>query len=425
MVLFGGLWTRNNSGYESSVAEDISTVTSANTGRNKAVADSSIISGCATPDETKSLASTIPSGQLTPQNQQHPHQFTYGTLPQFPFQFGAGGVDHDSPSMSADYDDGSLDVLHICALYALTYVAIAIVAYSFVFEKWSIVDSVYFAVSTFTTVGYGDLEPSTVPGMLFTIVFAVYGVIILGIFIGIFGHYLSEGQAKAVKIMKRKRHKRIISVLLTEQTERQRKKEVQRIKDTFFSDHHSLLKDIIRVIKREAPEILFVMLLALILGIREGWSLTSTLYFCVMSASTTGFGDYTPRNEIDKVYCIFFLPLAVAVFGEVLGRIANVYIQRKARLREQAFLRRSITMCDLRRMDANQDGSVDMEEFLCFMLVALQKVDKETIQDLKDAFYSLDRNRNGQIDKEDLVDFTQTDGWNELLKLSEMQRSKQ
>jgi hypothetical protein len=145
MVLFGGLWTKNDSSYG-----DNSTVISPNNKNEDINID---ISGLTTPDENQSFASTIPSGQITPQA---PHQFTYGTLPQFPFQFGAGGIDHDTPSMSADYDDGSLDVLHLCALYALTYVLIAVIAYSFIFEHWSIIDSIYFAVSTFTTVGYGE-----------------------------------------------------------------------------------------------------------------------------------------------------------------------------------------------------------------------------------------------------------------------------
>lgn len=77
-----------------------------------------------------------------------------------------------------------------------------------------------------------------------------------------------------------------------------------------------------------------------------------------------GYGDYTPQTQIDKLYCIFFLPLSVAVFGEVLGRIASIYIQRQIRKSERKFLQRSITLCDLRRMDANGDNQVDMEEFL-------------------------------------------------------------
>ena len=82
--------------------------------------------------------------------------------------------------------------------------------------------------------------------------------------------------------------------------------------------------------------------------------MTSTMYFAIMSASTTGYGDYTPKTQIDKLYCIFFLPLSVAVFGEVLGRIASVYIQRRMRRAEQKFMRRSVTLCDMRRMDTNQ-----------------------------------------------------------------------
>jgi Ca2+-binding EF-hand superfamily protein len=95
------------------------------------------------------------------------------------------------------------------------------------------------------------------------------------------------------------------------------------------------------------------------------------------------------------------------VFGEVLGRIAGVYIGRKTRKAEHKFLHRSITLCDLRRMDANDDGMVDMEEFITFMLVALQKVDKESIDDLRAIFRSLDTNGNGMLEKDDLVEIVQ------------------
>jgi hypothetical protein len=40
------------------------------------------------------------------------------------------------------------------AKYAIFfYIGIAILGYSFIFEEWSILDSVYFAVTVFTTVG--------------------------------------------------------------------------------------------------------------------------------------------------------------------------------------------------------------------------------------------------------------------------------
>ena len=39
-------------------------------------------------------------------------------------------------------------------------------------EGWSVIDAVYFSVATATTLGYGDVVPVTVPGKIFTIIFA-------------------------------------------------------------------------------------------------------------------------------------------------------------------------------------------------------------------------------------------------------------
>ena len=190
----------------------------------------------------------------------------------------------------------------------------------------------------------------------------------------------------------------------------QPQQQASKAKNGFLHDSMALLKDIQFVLSAELPEIMAVAVFAFILGYREGWSFVSILYFCIMSASTTGFGDFVPQSQINKLYCVFFLPLAVAVFGEVLGRIASVYVQRKARAKEAALLRRSITLCDLRRMDSNEDGCVDMEDFLSFMLVALQKVEPQLLDDLKATFHALDNNGNGLLDKDDLVQLTQNDG---------------
>jgi hypothetical protein len=183
-----------------------------------------------------------------------------------------------------------------------------------------------------------------------------------------------------------------------------------------------LADDVWQVVMDELPLILLVALLGLILGMREGWGLTSTLYFCVMAATTTGYGDYTPSTQMDKLYCVFLLPLAVAVFGEVLGRIANVYIQRKQRIAQVKFLHRSLTLCDLRNMDTDADGQVNREEFLCFMLVALQKVDRATIDELKGIFDTLDTNKNGVLDESDLVELTET---NYLPTVQQIQKEMQ
>ena len=322
-----------------------------------------------------------------------------------------GSVRLDEPNLTRDYNEEQRiwDLLKSWLPYLAIYAGMAVIAYSYVFEHWSIVDSIYFAVATFTTVGYGDLEPSTVGGQLFTIFFAIYGIIILGVFIGIFGHSVSEAQARTVKKLQKKDQSRLLRMLFTDySSQRKEKADRQALKENFITDHQMLFEGIKQVCWEEYPQIAVVMLLATILGYREGWTITSTLYFSIMSASTTGFGDYTPTTEVNKIYCIFFFPISVAVFGEVLGKIAGIYVQHKFRKSEQDFLKRAITLCDLNRMDADSNGEVELGEFLSFMLVALQKVDQESIDELISLFKSLDSNGNGVLDKDDIVEIAES-----------------
>jgi potassium channel subfamily K len=346
-----------------------------------------------------------------------------GSMPSFPFVSTPSSVEEtqqEIPSLTSEFvaSEADMEVLKLCLFYTVIYMGISVIAFSFVFERWTIIDSLYFAVSTFTTCGYGNLSPTTAAGQIFTIFFAMYGVIILGVFIGIVGHSISQAQTRALRKLKKERQEEILETLFAED-KRDRKECDELIREGLLSDHASLMDNIKEVVWAELPAILLVAAAALVLGIREGWTLVSTIYFCIMSATTTGFGDYSPTTQIDKVYCIFFLPLAVAVFGEVLGRIAGVYIQRKVHRAEIKFLHRSVTRCDLGRMDANKDGMVDMEEFLTFMLVALQKVDRESIDDLKTIFRSLDKNGNGMIDQDDLVDLAERFDVDELVELAE------
>jgi len=49
----------------------------------------------------------------------------------------------------------------------------------------------------------------------------------------------------------------------------------------------------------------------------------------------------------------------VAVLGELLARIASVYMDRKERQTEQQFLSGTLTMNDITKMDTNSNGQVD------------------------------------------------------------------
>jgi len=64
---------------------------------------------------------------------------------------------------------------------ASVVIAVGTVFYRFV-EDLLWIDSLYFAVVTLTTVGYGDISPATTPGKVFTMFYVVVGI---GIFVAL------------------------------------------------------------------------------------------------------------------------------------------------------------------------------------------------------------------------------------------------
>jgi hypothetical protein len=92
-----------------------------------------------------------------------------------------------------NFQKGSTFSPHLCLLAIFLYIIIAVLMFCFVLEpQWTIIDSCYFAVSTFTTLGYGDLSPTTTVSVIFTTLYALAGVTCLGLALGILGSILLE-----------------------------------------------------------------------------------------------------------------------------------------------------------------------------------------------------------------------------------------
>ena len=65
---------------------------------------------------------------------------------------------------------------------AFLLITVGTVAYHFL-EDWSWVDSLYFSVVAVTTVGFGDLSPSTDASKLFTVLYILLGITIVTTFL--------------------------------------------------------------------------------------------------------------------------------------------------------------------------------------------------------------------------------------------------
>lgn len=71
------------------------------------------------------------------------------------------------------------------SLTRLTLIAITSgVVFYWLVEDLSVVNALYFSVTTLTTVGYGDFSPQTTAGKLFTVLYVLVGVGLLLAFLG-------------------------------------------------------------------------------------------------------------------------------------------------------------------------------------------------------------------------------------------------
>ena len=77
-------------------------------------------------------------------------------------------------------------------------IIVGTVAYRYI-EGWSWVSSFYFTVCTLTTVGYGDIVPTTEMSRLFTAVYALAGVSLALASLGVLGTSYITRQERLLK----------------------------------------------------------------------------------------------------------------------------------------------------------------------------------------------------------------------------------
>jgi len=134
-----------------------------------------------------------------------------------------------------------MNVIKERLLYAVVLTFIIILIGTFVYrsvENWGWVDSTYFAVSTLTTVGFGDLHPTHTASRVFTIFYMLIGISIMLYTVTLIGAYSVESRfySKPFDIItKRKQH-------VEHKTEKEAKltKEIDMLIEKLTSKTHEL-----------------------------------------------------------------------------------------------------------------------------------------------------------------------------------------
>jgi len=285
--------------------------------------------------------------------------------------------------------------IHYCMVLFILYFVIGILAYSYYFDKWSIQDSMYFTVVTFTTCGYGDLTPNTPAEYVFTTLFLLFGVLVLAtVAFGIVFQNLFEAYDNILEKAKGKTNNMFLKRF--ERTTQIAEQE----------EENSMWKDFGKAFMGVIPLYLLLFLGALLIGSTEQWSVSQALYFMVVTACTVGYGDLSPSSESMRLFCVFYIPFAVGVTAELFGRITGVYLSHVKENAEKDFLDGRLTLADINRMDRDGDGVVVKEEFIRYFLVSMGKISHEELDGLEALFVKLDATHDGQLSPDDLVEMS-------------------
>jgi voltage-gated potassium channel len=59
----------------------------------------------------------------------------------------------------------------------------------------------------------------------------------------------------------------------------------------------------------------------------EQWTIVDSLYFCVMTISTVGYGDLIPHGDLSKLFTIGFTIFGIGLFASFVGKLVGLRIE--------------------------------------------------------------------------------------------------
>ncbi|CAJ1077574.1 potassium channel subfamily K member 10a [Xyrichtys novacula] len=173
-------------------------------------------------------------------------------------------------------------------------------------SHWDLGSSFFFAGTVITTIGYGNIAPSTEGGKIFCILYAIFGIPLFGFLLAGVGDQLGTIFVKSIA----------------------------KVEKMFRNKHNQISQTKIRVASTLlfilVGCILFVTIPAVIFKHIEGWSALESTYFVVITLTTVGIGDYVAGGDRRIEYRQWYRPLVwfwilggLAYFAAVLNMIGD------------------------------------------------------------------------------------------------------
>lgn len=279
-----------------------------------------------------------------------------------------------------EYSTMSVDnkLVGYCAIVILLYFVFGIIAFT-QFEDWSFVDALYFCIVTLTTVGYGDLLPTSDGAKVFTMFFVLFGIGLIGSALGIVSGYLMDKQEELAEDMA----------------------EDLGLDDNDDSNDCIKSPALKELLKSSCITFFFIMIGVIFYALEEDLRFVDAMYMSVITMTTVGYGDFSPQSQGGRVFAIFWILFGVLAVTRAISDVINIFMERRQKRKEEALLKKKITMQEL-LANAGDDAQLDMSEFCILKLQSMGKITVEEIDHIKGTFKEMDKDGSGLITAKDL-----------------------
>ncbi|CAE8650127.1 unnamed protein product, partial [Polarella glacialis] len=289
------------------------------------------------------------------------------------------------------------------------------------FEKWSFVTACYVIVQITTTIGYGDISVATDGMEYFLAIYILLNLVIMANIVNIvIGHFLERMQiqlqedfealefgqddkpvpavsAKTAHIMSATGI--FVLVIL--------------IGTLFYGSFEScscsygVTHDQNKVVTFANGTTVDTCSAEGDCNSEDGWhqSYKSAFYMSVVTATTVGFGDFSPKSYWGRVFGIFWMIIGVAATANFISACSGVIAGDDDSNDKEEDIEQveSISKVLFDSMDKDNNGSLAKSEYMAYMLVKHKFVNPEVLDLIAQRFEEIDVKRTRSVTFDDVI----------------------
>lgn len=205
----------------------------------------------------------------------------------------------------------------VALVLSAAYLVAGVLLYTSLEPEWTAVDAVYFSMVTMSTVGYGDISPSSSGTRILTVAMIFIGII------AVFGSCASAigGLAEGVTSKGRELLEQTFPMYAVD------------IDGDGVADYKIPVHPLRFYSKNLLPSLALNVVLQLVsaavfIVFEEEWDFGDALYHCVVTATTVGYGDVKIATDEGKLWACLHILFSVCLLGELVGTIDELRFAR-------------------------------------------------------------------------------------------------